>query len=174
MAAYPGTIKSFTTKTDGPSSTIFAAHVNDLQAEVVAVETDLLKAWTTYTPTWGNTGTANTLGNGQITGQYRVRGKEITVKALLSWGSTTSAGNGAFLFSLPVAAVDTTIGSEPGSATVFDSGSGMFCAAAVKYNANNYTVIESNGGASNGLTATAPITFTTGDGIAFLITYEIA
>ncbi len=40
-AAYPAATKSFSTKTDGPSSTIFASHVNDLQDEVVAVENGL-------------------------------------------------------------------------------------------------------------------------------------
>jgi hypothetical protein len=41
-ASYPSSTKSFTTKTDGPSQTIVAAHVNDLQDEVVAVENALL------------------------------------------------------------------------------------------------------------------------------------
>ena len=41
MASYPTTTKSFTTKTDGPSSTIQAAHVNDLQDEIVAIENGL-------------------------------------------------------------------------------------------------------------------------------------
>lgn len=40
-ASYPSATKSFTTKTDGPSSTILAAHINDLQDEVVAIENDL-------------------------------------------------------------------------------------------------------------------------------------
>lgn len=41
-ASYPSAIKSFTTKASG--DTVQAAHVNDLQDEVVALETDLLKA----------------------------------------------------------------------------------------------------------------------------------
>lgn len=41
-ATFPSSTKSFTTKTDGPGNTIFAAHVNDLQDELVAVENDLL------------------------------------------------------------------------------------------------------------------------------------
>lgn len=41
-ASYPSAPKSFTTKTDGPSSTVFAAHVNDLQDEVVAIENGLI------------------------------------------------------------------------------------------------------------------------------------
>lgn len=40
-ASYPSATKSFTTKTDGPTQTIFAAYINDLQDEVVAMEADL-------------------------------------------------------------------------------------------------------------------------------------
>lgn len=42
MASYPTSAKAFTTKVDGPGNTILAAHINDLQAEVAAVETDLI------------------------------------------------------------------------------------------------------------------------------------
>lgn len=40
-ASYPSATKSFTTKTDGPAQTIFAAHVNEVQDEIVAVENAL-------------------------------------------------------------------------------------------------------------------------------------
>lgn len=49
-ASYPGSVKSFTTKVDGVDD-VQAAHVNDLQLEVEAVETDLLKAPTDYSGT---------------------------------------------------------------------------------------------------------------------------
>lgn len=41
-SSYPTSAKAFTTKSDGPGNTILAAHINDLQAEVTAVETDLI------------------------------------------------------------------------------------------------------------------------------------
>lgn len=41
-ASYPTSAKAFTTKVDGAGNTILAAHINDLQAEVTAVETDLI------------------------------------------------------------------------------------------------------------------------------------
>lgn len=41
-ASYPTSAKTFTTKSDGPGNTILAAHVNDLQLEVTAVEQDLI------------------------------------------------------------------------------------------------------------------------------------
>ena len=42
MAAYPDSVKSFTTKLDGAGNTINAAYVNDLQDEVTAIEGGLL------------------------------------------------------------------------------------------------------------------------------------
>ena len=41
-ASYPSSAKTFTTKSDGAGNTILAAHVNDLQLEVTAIETDLI------------------------------------------------------------------------------------------------------------------------------------
>jgi hypothetical protein len=41
-ASYPSSAKTFTTKSDGPGNTILAAHINDLQLEVTAIENDLI------------------------------------------------------------------------------------------------------------------------------------
>lgn len=66
-ASYPSASKVFTTKSDGPGNTILAAHINDLQLEVSAIETDLIAG---LPVTRGGTGnlslTANRvlLGNG--------------------------------------------------------------------------------------------------------------
>jgi hypothetical protein len=43
MASYPSTIKSFTTK--AAADTIQASHINDLQDEIVAIETDLVNVF---------------------------------------------------------------------------------------------------------------------------------
>ena len=51
-ASYPGTIKSFSTK--APGQAIASSHINDLQDEVVAVETQLgtnAGRWQSWTPT---------------------------------------------------------------------------------------------------------------------------
>ena len=41
-ASYPSSAKTFTTKSDGAGNTILAAHINDLQLEVTAIENDLI------------------------------------------------------------------------------------------------------------------------------------
>jgi hypothetical protein len=100
-ASYPSSIKSFTTKNAG--DTIQPAHINDIQDEVVAVETDLLKSWSSWTPTWTNL----TVGDGTVTAKYFKLGKLIFFELHLVLGSTTSVG-GAVSVDLPVNAAATT------------------------------------------------------------------
>jgi len=54
-ASYPGSVKSFTTKVNGVDAPD-AEHINDLQLEVAAVETELLNGWTDYSNTSTVTG----------------------------------------------------------------------------------------------------------------------
>lgn len=42
MAQYPGAVKTFTSKADGAGNKIFAAHINEIQDEVNAIEDGLL------------------------------------------------------------------------------------------------------------------------------------
>jgi hypothetical protein len=48
-SSFPSSIKAFTTKVDGVDD-VQAAHINDLQDEVAAIETQLLQGWTSWTP----------------------------------------------------------------------------------------------------------------------------
>jgi hypothetical protein len=57
--------------------------------------------WLSYTPTWTSTGTAPTLGNGTITGQYRRVGDSIDVIVRFVSGSTSTAGTGKWQFTIP-------------------------------------------------------------------------
>jgi hypothetical protein len=80
MASYPGSVWSPTTKST--NDVIQPAHINDPQNEVVAVETDLLKAWTTeafnanhYTASAGTW----TVDSGDTTLAYHKIGRRMTV-----------------------------------------------------------------------------------------------
>lgn len=57
--------------------------------------------WTAYTPTWTATTTNPTIGNGSIVGSYMLAGKFCTFRAVVSVGSTTTAGSGSYSLSLP-------------------------------------------------------------------------
>lgn len=89
---YPTSVNSFTTKNTG--DTIQPAHVNDLQTEVTAVETDLLAAWTSVAFNAANfTGNGSmtwTVGAGdQTTFAYKKTGKVMTI---MFWLDTTTVG----------------------------------------------------------------------------------
>lgn len=59
-------------------------------------------AWTPYTPTWTVSGSvAPAVGNGTLIGRYMKIGRMVTFHIVLTCGSTTNAGSGAFSFGLP-------------------------------------------------------------------------
>jgi hypothetical protein len=63
--------------------------------------------WTAYTPTWTATTTNPTLGNGTRTAAYMQAGKLVHFRIEVLFGSTTTAGAGAYELTLPVAAAAT-------------------------------------------------------------------
>jgi hypothetical protein len=95
-ASYPTSVKSFTTKVDGVDD-IIAAHVNDLQNEVNAVETQLLSGWTDF---WA---TAAPVGWSSVTFHrtfYRVIGKFVFI--VLTLTGTSDATNATVVLPFPV------------------------------------------------------------------------
>jgi hypothetical protein len=99
-ASYPTSAKVFTTKSDGPGNTILAAHINDLQLEVAAIENDLV---TGLPLARGGTGltslAANRIpyGNGtsalQSSASLIFDGTTLTAGALAVTGATALNGN---------------------------------------------------------------------------------
>lgn len=58
--------------------------------------------WVSYTPTWATSGGAPSIGNGTLTGRYRILSpKTVIFQVFLTFGSTTSGGSGTFTFTLP-------------------------------------------------------------------------
>lgn len=129
-------------------------------------------AWTAYTPTW--TATTNpAIGNGTLTGAYVQFGKTVHFRFKLLFGSTTTSGSGAWVFGLPVAAID---GSNYGvnlAGYAEDAGT-------AGYNiAGGRTVWDAGillhvGTTGNGYSGTSPFTFGTSDFLSVTGTYEAA
>lgn len=115
---------------------------------------------TSYTPTWGNTGTANTLGNGTITGTYLSAGKRVKFQIVLTWGSTTSSGSGSWTFTLPATA--SAFGAQGANTILVDTGTGVHVG---KTQNISTTVIQPVNQATPvaGVTATAPFTWANTD-----------
>lgn len=84
-ATYPSSVKSFTTRVAG--DTIQPAHINDLQDEVTAIETDALKAWTTPSYSAGDYTASSgtwTVDSGDVTTlAYHKIGKRMTVSFII-------------------------------------------------------------------------------------------
>ncbi len=133
------------------------------------------KAYIAYTPTISSFGgTAPTLGNGTITGEYLRIGNFVHYRIALTWGSTSTygTGGGRWAFGLPFT---TGIAAISGNALLLDSGvawyhgwtpqgltegSGAFVAL---YNASGTAVTQGT-----------PFTFGTSDTINIQGIYEVA
>jgi hypothetical protein len=135
-------------------------------------------AWTSYTPTFTTDGTQPILGDGTITGAYKIIGKTCFVRVKLNPGSTTTFGSGALLFGLPVNAASPDGIQFPcsilnqGSAWYQGTVNGTYKGQTDK----SAIIVQSNGGvnSSEAVTATMPITFGASDSIQFNGSYEIA
>ena len=112
--AYPTSVTTFTTKNDG--DVIATSHVNGLQTEVTAIETQLLLGWTAYVPVWTGASVNPAIGDGTIVGAYHQVGKLVKARIAINMGSTTTYGSGDYTWTLPV---DADIDSA-GSAHAFD------------------------------------------------------
>lgn len=138
---------------------------------------DISSAWTTYTPTWSTDGaTQPSLGNGTITGAYKVIGKTVFVRVRLVFGTTTTAGTGTFYFSLPVNAAAAWGVQMP--ASLLDNGNAWY-QATVNGEYGGFTdkvalITQSAGGAnsSQGVTGVFPIGFGNTDSLQFNGSYE--
>ena len=120
-------------------------------------------AWTSYTPTWSSTGTAPALGNGTIAGKYLRIGPIVFYKIALTWGSTTTGGTGAWTFTLPVTALDTTAYSEPGGAVLNDASVGQKIGQTLKLNST--TIYVQTDASPNGIGQGTDFTWTTSDSL---------
>lgn len=124
---------------------------------------------TSFTPTWGNTGTANSLGNGTLTGHYFQFGKFVVFRIVLTWGNTTSSGNGNWTLTLPVTAGSTNNGYGPISGAALDSGSAQYQVQVQLTSTTVMLPVTLNAASTNAfesaITSTSPMTWTTSDAL---------
>jgi hypothetical protein len=116
-------------------------------------------AYTPYTPVWTAGASATTLGNGTLTGAYTKVGRTVRYRITLTWGSTTSAPAGAWLFTLPSAAVST---GWSGGARILDASPSAQYYRHAFLNSSTQVAL-SDAAPSTFVQATVPITFAVGD-----------
>ena len=134
-------------------------------------------AWTSYTPVWTSSGTAPVIGNGIITGQYKLIGKTCFVRGNVAMGSTTTFGSGEWYISMPFTASNAD--AILMTATLLDNGSAWYNAimagarAGFNYKAPMQYVNITNGTASD-VNATQPFTWANTDRFLWNGSFEIA
>ena len=147
-------------------SVLTAAQLNALQDGIQA-------AWTAYTPAWTGTTTNPAIGNGTVSGSYLQIGKTISWRCIVTMGSTTTYGSGAWLISLPVAAsaswaANSVVGV--GGDNVAGGTSGAIFARLSSAGAGTVALIAQGGG----LSSSFPAAWATGQSFTLLGTYESA
>ncbi|MBA2633426.1 MAG: hypothetical protein H0U86_10585 [Chloroflexi bacterium] len=121
-----------------------------------------LGAWTSYTPTWTCSGTAPSLGNGSLSGRYKLLdANTCLIHMAFSAGSATTFGTGNFFFALPFTAASQ--GIQLMACHILDSGTDNKIGVA-------FQIIPEGG---NVVSNTVPMTWANGDQINISGSYEI-
>lgn len=130
-------------------------------------------AWASWTPTWAASTTQPVVGNGSLTGRYTQIGKTVFASLGVVFGSTTTAGTGNWLFSVPVAPNTTVIGASGiiGTAEALDFGTGQYLGMC-RMSAANFVIVVPTLASFFG--NTIPFTWVSGDTLSVSLTYEAA
>lgn len=115
----------------------------------------------TYVPVWGSSGTAPTLGNGTLVGNYTYDGSFIDFDVTLTLGSTSAVGTGNYTLTVPVAPI---AARHSFNGWLLDASTGNRYAIIGEVNGAVTTINLTNGGFPIGLlTAAAPVVPAVGD-----------
>ena len=114
------------------------------------------------TPVWGNDGTANTLGNGTLSGTARKIGNRVFFDISLIFGSTTTVGSSTMFFQLPSPFNGNFANTCVGSVYVLDSGTGFRIGVSRMQGGGDKIYMVSDS-AANVFNSAIPITWTTND-----------
>ena len=172
-ATFPGGVKVFTTKQAGDQ--IASAHINDLQDEVVAVETTLGAnpfTWQSYTVSWTAATTNPSIGNGTLSGRYVQIGKSVIYSIALVMGSTTTYGSGIWRFSLPKLVANSSV-RYIGQWRAYDASTGASYSGVTSLSSGNSgIIIFSRDQGSSTLSNVVPFTWASSDELFVTIVYE--
>ena len=133
-------------------------------------------AWVSYTPSWTSNSVNPSIGNGTITGQYKLIGKTCFVRGNIAMGSTTTFGSGEWYVSMPFTAshADAILMTV----TLLDNGSAWYNAilngARAGFNYKSALQYQTTGGTASDVNPTSPFTWTTSDRFIWNGSYEIA
>ena len=145
--------------------------------ETLAEDVDTaLGVWADYTPTWTASTTNPSIGNGSILGRWIQVGSLVVYLGKILFGSTTSAGSGAYSVTLPVTSANFTGGNGTiGSAWIRDASGADYAFQLV--DAGTFFIIRpgsSSYGGNSQWASTQPFSHASGDFISWHAAYEAA
>jgi hypothetical protein len=132
-------------------------------------------AWTSYSVSWSSQSNPQpVLGNGSLTGFYKVIGKTVFVRVKLNWGTTTSGGTGDWRFSLPINAASSDGVQFPCS--MLDNGVNWYAGIVngTYTGAVDKSSIITTASPAGAITANIPFTWGNLDSLQFNGSYESA
>lgn len=134
----------------------------------------MFAAWSAYTPVWTANIDPPAIGNGTLTGRYIKIGRRCDVAMKLTPGSTTTFGNGGFLFSLPFPAA--LAGVEYVGKAWYTGASGWVGAAVTNSAGTLFNPIFPSASANTVLpqTRTNPEAIASGHNLRMFLTYQTA
>lgn len=132
---------------------------------------------TSYIPTWTASTTNPTLNNGTLVGRYWQVQKTVWFQVLLTIGSTTSIGSGAYSLSLPVQAAASGLPWLL-AGQFFDSSTGIYYRGEGRIDSGGAviargTFVDGSTG-PNGWSSAVPVALASSDTVAFNGMYEAA
>lgn len=137
---------------------------------------DLSSAWTSYTPTWAGASSNPAIGNGSITGAYKIVGKTCFVRGRILMGSSTTYGSGAWHIGLPTPAVNAYSIQLPVSLLNNSTAwySGLMNGGRAGNTSYSEIQVQIIGGTAEGISSTFPFTWGDVDEFSWNGSYEIA
>lgn len=146
-----------------------------LAGQFIKASDVLADTLSSYTPTWGSSGTAPAIGNGILEGQYLfIAAKLVWVTIHFKAGSTSTFGTGFYNFSLPPGVTVNAVHHYL-AGFLFDSSAGdtgnYVCGGRA---AANGTTVDRCYVQANRVGATAPMTFAVNDEIGLSGVFGIA
>lgn len=131
-----------------------------------------------FTPSWTNL----TTGNGTNVGYFSMQGRQVTVKQLFTFGSTSAMGT-APRFALPIApntdALSSIVSGFAGTANINDATGSTYPSLALYSSASSGSCLirimaaDVTSASHREITATVPFTWTTSDTVQSYFTYEV-
>jgi hypothetical protein len=147
----------------------------NVTGSVTINESRIDNAWTSYVPTWTALSSNPAIGNGTITGAYKVIGKTCFVRGRILMGSSTTYGSGAWLIGLPLPAASPYGIQIP--ASILNNGtawySGLMNGGRNSNTSYSEIQIQNTGGTADGISSTVPFTWGDIDELSFAGSYEI-